>query len=106
MASALNLNSVVSRSPGQVSSDLDGEEVILNLESGVYYGLDAVGARIWSLIKQPCTVASICDVILAEYDVESERCRQDVLALLSQLAEAKLVEVHAQGTDVAASDDQ
>jgi hypothetical protein len=77
----------------QVSSDLGGEVAILDLKAGVYYGLDAVGARIWSLIQEPITVNEIRDILLEEYEVEPERCEHDLLALLRRLADEGLVEV-------------
>jgi hypothetical protein len=79
----------------QVSSDLGGEVAILDLKAGVYYGLDAVGARIWSLIQEPRTVNEIRDILLEEYDVEPERCERDLLALLRRLADEGLVEVRS-----------
>jgi hypothetical protein len=93
MVNTLSLDSLVAAAAGQVSSEVEGEEVILNLETGTYYGLNAVGARVWNLVKEPCTVARICDTILAEYEVERGQCEQDILSLLSQLAEAQLIEV-------------
>jgi len=77
----------------QVSADLDGEAVILNLESGVYYSLDQVGAHIWILIQEPRTVHEIRDAILDEYEVEPDRCERDIVSLLDQLADAGLVEI-------------
>ena len=77
----------------QASSDLGGEVAILDLKAGVYYGLDAVGARIWSLIQEPRTVNEIRDILLEEYEVEPEHCERDVLALLRRLADEGLVEV-------------
>lgn len=77
----------------QASSDLGGEVAILDLKAGVYYGLDAVGARIWSLIQEPRTVNEIRDILLEEYEVEPERCERDLLVLLRRLADEGLVEV-------------
>lgn len=77
----------------QISSDLAGEAVILNLHSGVYYGLNAVGAWVWQRIQSPISVRALCDAMLAEYDVKPERCRHDLIVLLQQLADAGLVEV-------------
>lgn len=79
----------------QVSSDLGGEVAILDLKAGVYYGLDAVGARIWSLIQEPRTVNEIRDILLEEYEVEPERCERDLLALLQRLADEGIIEVEA-----------
>ncbi len=89
----LSNDSIVVVSPDQVSSDLAGEVVMLNLKNGTYYGLDEVGAHVWALIQEPRAVAAIRDAILAEYDVEPERCEQDLLALLSDLADNGLIEV-------------
>lgn len=77
----------------QVSSDLAGEAVILNLKSGKYYGLNAVGARIWNLIQEPRTLNDIRNVILEEYEVEPERCDRELLILLQELAAEGLIEV-------------
>jgi hypothetical protein len=85
--------SIVVASGDQISSDLAGEVVMLNLKNGTYYGLDDVGARIWSLIQEPRPVAAVRDTILQEYDVEPDRCERDLLALLDELAAAELIEV-------------
>jgi hypothetical protein len=77
----------------QVSCDLGGEAAILNLKSGVYYGLDPVGARIWNLIQEPKSLNEIREILLKEYDVEPDRCDRDLLALLQKLASEGLIEV-------------
>jgi len=77
----------------QVSCDLAGEAAILNLKNGVYYGLDPVGARIWNLLQEPRIVNEIGEALLKEYDVESDRCESDLLALLQKLAAEGLIEV-------------
>lgn len=77
----------------QVSSELGGDAVILNLKTGIYHGLDAVGARIWNLVQEPKTVSDILNTLLQEYDVEPDRCEREVGALLQKLADAGLIEV-------------
>jgi hypothetical protein len=77
----------------QVSSDLGGEVAILDLQAGTYYGLDNVGARVWSLIQEPRTVVEIRDIIVSEYEVEPDRCERDLIALLQRLADKRLIEV-------------
>lgn len=87
----MTLDSVVVGSSGQVSCDLDGEAAILNLETGTYYGLDRVGARIWNLLETPTKVAAIRDTIVQEFDVDVQRCEQDVLSLLERLSAEGLI---------------
>jgi hypothetical protein len=77
----------------QVYSDLGGEVAILDLKGDLYYGLDEVGARIWQLIQEPRTVADIEEILLSEYEVEPDRCRRDLIALLQKLAQEELIEV-------------
>jgi hypothetical protein len=77
----------------QVSTNLEEEAVILNLQDGVYYGLNDLGARIWNLLQEPRTVRKIRDILLQEYEVEPERCQQDLLQLLGELAAKGLITV-------------
>ncbi|WNZ22757.1 PqqD family protein [Leptolyngbya sp. NK1-12] len=88
-----NLAGLISATKDQVSSDLVGETVILNLKSGVYFGLNEVGTTIWNLIQQPRTLQSIHTSLLAEYDVDSEQCMQDLIAILHDLQAAELIEI-------------
>lgn len=87
----LTLNSTVSPSKSQASSELLGEAVILELKSGVYYGLNETGSLIWNLIQQSKTLEEIRDVILEEYEVESDLCVTYILQLVRDLANKGLV---------------
>ena len=93
MSSTFSERSTVVASKGQVSSDLGGEVAILDLDAGMYYGLDEVGARIWELIQEPSMVGDIRDTLVLEYDVEPERCERDLVDLLQKLAGEGLIEV-------------
>jgi hypothetical protein len=77
----------------QVSSDLAEESVILNLKSGVYYGLNAVGTWIWNQLQQPKTVSSLQEGMLGKYNIDPELCQRDLFALLQDLVSAELIEV-------------
>lgn len=94
MISTISINSVIVATQDQVVSvELAGEAVILNLNSGVYYGLDPIGAQIWEMIKKPLSVCDLRNILLEEYDVEPKQCEQDLLVLLEQMADNGLVEV-------------
>lgn len=86
-------NATVVAAKDQVSTNLEGEVVILHLKNGVYYGLNPLGGRIWDLLQEPRTVSEIRDIILNEYEVSSPRCEQDLLRLLEELADRGLIEV-------------
>ena len=82
----------------QISSDLAGEAVILNLQSGIYFGLNEAGAKVWSLIQRPTSVQDLRDALLADYEVEPEVCERDLLQLLQDLQAAALIEVNHEET--------
>jgi hypothetical protein len=95
MNSAISEQSIVVATKDQVSCDLAGEAVILNIKKGIYCGLDPVGARIWSLMQEPRAVAEIQNTITDEYDVEPEQCARDLYGLLKKLLAEGLIEVKA-----------
>ena len=66
---------------------------MLNLASGVYYGLNTEGAHIWGLIQEGLNVEGIQQAMLAEYDVLPEKSLADLQELLNQLYDAKLIVV-------------
>jgi hypothetical protein len=72
---------------------MGGEIVVLDLKSGCYYGLDAVGARVWTLIEQPASLNAIRDAIIAEYEIDAQSCEHDIQAFLEKMHAAGLVEI-------------
>jgi hypothetical protein len=93
MSPTISDRNVVVAAKNQVSCDLAGEAAILNIESGVYYGLDPVGARIWTLMQEPREVVEIQNAITNEYDVEPEQCARDLVGLLEKLLAEGLIEL-------------
>lgn len=91
----LSAESRVVRSKDQVSCDLAGEAAIVNLQNGVYYGLDPVGARIWNLLREPVTFETILDSLLHDYEVDRHTLESDLRRFVNQLAEQGLVEISA-----------
>jgi len=91
---ALTDGTLVHATDTHVSSDLAGEEVILNLSNGGYYGLNPVGSQIWTLIQTPQPVADLCAALQETYpDVAPDVLARDVRALLVELHEAELLTV-------------
>jgi hypothetical protein len=76
-----------------VSRELDGEVVILDLGSGSYFGLNAVGTRIWQLIGQHGRLAVVLDELCQEYDADRDVLQRDLLELVGRMADARLVDM-------------
>jgi hypothetical protein len=76
-----------------IHRDLDGEAVILNLKTGTYFGLDAVGTRMWMLIGELGEHDKVLEALLAEFDVDDQRLRGDFDGLVAQLVDHGLLEL-------------
>jgi Coenzyme PQQ synthesis protein D (PqqD) len=75
-----------------IAREVAGEMVLLDLASGLYFGLDPVGSRIWDRLSDgPCTLAEVCDLIEAEFDAPRDQIEQDIVALAHQFTEKKLI---------------
>ena len=96
-------HSCVVVSDEQVSTSLGDETVILGMGDGVYYGLDAVGARVWSLLAAPQRVSGLVSAITREFAGRAGDCERDVLDLLDDLAERRLIREVAGEGDAAVS---
>jgi hypothetical protein len=89
----LTLNSRLTPAPELLSSELDGEAVILDLATGVYYGLNGVGARIWELLGEARGLRTIRETLVEEFEVDPARCEADLMEVVGRMAASGLVRV-------------
>lgn len=82
-------------SPDVVFRELEGELVLLHLRTGVYFGLDPVGTRVWQLLAGGRSLPEILEILVDEYDVGKRRAAADLQDLVGALSENGLVDVDA-----------
>ena len=80
---------------GVLMRDLQGEAVILNLDSECYFGLDEVGTRMWAALTTFPDVGAAIEALLAQFEVEPEELRRDLAEFVETLEQAGLVRVSA-----------
>jgi hypothetical protein len=91
MAAAL---SDTARIPPRISfRRVRDEMALLNLDTGVYFGLDEVGARMWELVAEHGCLQLVAEQMEKEYDVDPVRLRQDLLRLVDELMAKRLLEI-------------
>ncbi|MDD3959678.1 MAG: lasso peptide biosynthesis PqqD family chaperone [Oscillospiraceae bacterium] len=81
----INLESTVRRTGSIVTADMDGETVMMHVESGNYFGLGEVGSTIWAFMEEPVGVREIIEHLSESYDVERERCEAETLDFLNEM---------------------
>lgn len=74
-----------------VDSAVGDETVILHLKNSTYYGLDAVGTRIWTLLKEGLAPNAICERLAAEYDIDREVIETDARRFLEELEAQNMI---------------
>ena len=93
----LSNRTVVVATRNEVSCKLGEEAAILGLKNSVYYGLNAVGARIWELLREPKSLEEVQRTILSEYDVSLEQAETDLRRFLRGMMAEGLIELTEPG---------
>ena len=83
---------------------MDGEAVLINLGTGLYYSMDNAGGVMWALIEQQRSIGEAADVLARLYGIGRERARADALALAEELLAEGLV-LQADGAPASAHAD-
>lgn len=76
-----------------VYQELDGEMVLLNMQSGQYFGIDEIGSKIWALLEEKVMPVDIVQRLVAEYEVSEKVCQQQVAAFLDELEKEGLIKI-------------
>ena len=93
MPQNITTDTYIKRNNEVFASEIDDEVVMMNIQSGKYFGMDAIGSRIWQLVEEKIQVKEIIAQLLEEYNVTEEQCSNDVLEFLNELYEQNLVQV-------------
>ncbi len=72
------------------AQEVDGEMVLLDMESENYFGLDAVASDIWQLLQEGKTLQECYDALLEMYDVSADQLQSDLESFVNKLVESKL----------------
>ena len=75
------------------AQDVDGEMVLLDMNSENYFGLDEVGTSIWQAMQEKETLSEVLSTLMGEYEVEEDVLKKDLLHFVDRLAESGLITV-------------
>lgn len=74
------------RSPDIIASEVDGELVLVSIQDGKYFGLDAVGSEIWRLLEEPRSSAALVEALQSQFEGDAAQVESDTLAFIDELA--------------------
>ena len=80
-----------SRSKKILSSPVNSEVVLLDIDEGNYFGLEDAGARLWNLLEHPRDSQWLLEQLERDYGVSPDLAKADVFELLDQMLQTGLV---------------
>ena len=81
------------------SVELDGERVLLNIETAEYYGLNSMGATIFALVEDEPTITEVIQVVQEMHPtVDAKRVQADVLAFIERMESYELLRITEQAS--------
>jgi ornithine carbamoyltransferase len=89
----MDLNSKITFADTVFAQEVDGEMVLLDMNSENYFGLDGVGTDIWQAIQENNSLEDVFTALLTQYEVEEEVLKKDLLAFVDKLQESGLIKV-------------
>ena len=89
----MDLNKKVTFADTVFAQEVDGEMVLLDMNSENYFGLDAVGTDIWQAMQGKENLTEVFDVLLEQYEVEEDVLKKDLVTFVEKLEESGLVKV-------------
>ena len=84
-------DTIIQRNNEILTSDLDGEKVMMSIKFGEYYGLGKTGSFIWDNIEKPIKICDLIDLITETFNIEKEQCYNDISPFISDLIEKELI---------------
>ena len=89
----ISIDTIVTRKQDLDAADMDGELVMMNMSKGKYYSINSVGSRIWELIEKQVSVNEVKTILLSEFDVDDNTCKDTVLNFLNGLYNEDLISI-------------
>ena len=89
----MNLDQKITFAETVFAQEVDGEMVLLDMESENYFGLDEVGTAIWQAMQEKETLQEVLEALLEQYEVEEDVLERDLAEFVGKLLESGLIEV-------------
>lgn len=82
---------LLKRGEDYIYNNVDGELVMMNINTGLYISVNDTGKEIWTLLEEPRTLDYILNEIGKLYNVSPEQCETDVVPFMRSMLERKLI---------------
>ena len=87
----MDASTIVRRKEGVLSTKIDGEAVLMNVDSGNYFTLNTVGSVIWDLLESSISVSQLQEELLERFDGDRETILSESKAYIHDLTTKGLI---------------
>jgi len=87
----ISVNTIIQRNSNILTSDLDGEKVMMSIKRGEYFGLGKVGSFIWDNIENPTSINELINNITQTYAIDKQTCFNEIKPFIADLLEKELI---------------
>lgn len=87
----VSISDIVMRNEEIIAANMDGEIVMMNIETGNYYNLGKTGSAIWNMLEHPISVETLIRELVEKYPVSRQQCEEETLTFLTELREEGLI---------------
>jgi hypothetical protein len=87
----MDLNQKIARSDNFVFNEVDGELVMMNIETGAYASLNETGKSIWGFLDAPKSISEIVSSLIEEYEIDQATCEKEVLPFIQNMIKSEVL---------------
>jgi hypothetical protein len=87
----MDLNITLAKGENYLANEIDGEVVMMNIETGLYVSLNNTGKVIWDLLDTPKSIQTIIDLLVDTYKITLEQCTTDVVPFIEQMMQQEIL---------------
>ena len=84
-------NKKLSRNIEIITNEIDDEILMMSIEDGKYYGLNAVGSEIWKMLDEPKSIEEIIPALMEIFEIDDETCRKESLDFIESMIKNNII---------------
>ena len=87
----MDLNITLAKGENYLANEIDGEVVMMNIETGLYVSLNNTGKVIWDMLDTPKTIESLINLLVDTYKITHEQCTTDIVPFIEQMMQQEIL---------------
>lgn len=89
----MTLDSLVARNEDMVAGVVDADVMVMSIETGKYFQLNAMGGEIFDILREPLRASALCDVLESRFSVARDTLEKEIVQYLGELAARNIITI-------------